>query len=516
MNRRDFLKAMGLGAGSLAIPGCTNAVNKCAVRASTDRPNILLCISDDQSWLHTSINGCRAVDTPNFDRMAREGVLFTHAFCAAPSCTPSRSAILTGQEIWRLEEGGLLMGALPSKFKVFTGLLEATGYHVGYTHKGWGPGNYEAGGRSHNPVASRKYSERRLTPPANGIKTTDYAGNFEDFLNDCPDGAPFFFWYGGKEPHRVYEEGSGLRAGKRLNDVEVPAFLPDTPEVRSDILDYCVEIEWFDEHLGQIIRLLKQRGRLDNTIVVVTSDNGMPFPRAKTNLYDDGTRMPLAIRWGAKAKGGQVVDDFVSLTDMAPTFLEAAGIAVPAEMTGRSLLGVLLSDKSGQVDPNRNRVFTAIERHTWCRPNGVGYPSRAIRTYRWLYIRNYAPDRRPAGDPDFYSAHQTVYGDIDNGATKTHMIEHKNDPKVEPLFELCFGKRPTEELYDVIKDPDQVRNLAAAPAFAKIKRQLQEQLEQYQRDTKDPRAEGKSPWDHYPYYYGDFWKRAAQPAGRSS
>jgi N-sulfoglucosamine sulfohydrolase len=516
MNRRDFLKTTGLLAGSVALAGCTSAANKRAVKASAERPNILFCISDDQSWLHTSINGCRAVDTPNFDRIAREGVRFTHAFCAAPSCTPSRSAILTGQEIWRVEEGGLLRGALPSKFRVFTGLLEEAGYHVGYTHKGWAPGNYEAGGWRHNPVGSKKYSERRLAPPAAGIKTTDYAGNFEDFLNDCPDGAPFFFWYGGKEPHRVYEEGSGLRAGKKLDDAKVPAFLPDTPEVRSDILDYCVEIEWFDKHLGQMVDLLEQRSKLDNTIIVVTSDNGMPFPRAKTNLYDYGTRMPLAIRWAPKVKGGQAVDDFVSLTDMAPTFLEAAGIDVPAEMTGRSLLGILLSGKSGRVDQSRNRVFTAIERHTWCRPNGVGYPSRAIRTYRWLYIRNYEPDRWPAGDPDFDSPHQSVYGDIDNGATKTYMIEHRNDRKVQPLFELCFGKRPAEELYDVINDPDQVNNLAGAEAFVEVKNKLRRELEQYQRRTKDPRVEGKSPWDHYPYYSGDLWKRSAQPAGSSS
>jgi uncharacterized sulfatase len=504
------------GAAALTVQGCMSNAKQAAGRRTSDNPNILFCISDDQSWAHTSISGCKAVRTPNFDRVAKEGVLFTHAFCAAPSCTPSRSAILTGQEIWHLEEGGLLMGALPSKFKVFTGLLEEAGYHVGYTHKGWAPGNYEAGGWSHNPVGSNKYSERRLTPPANGIKTTNYAGNFQDFLNDCPDGAPFFFWYGGKEPHRVYEEGSGLRAGKRLDDVDVPAFLPDTPEVRSDILDYCVEIEWFDEHLGQMIRLLEQRGILDNTVVVVTSDNGMPFPRAKTNLYDYGTRMPLAVRWPAKVKRGRVIDDIVSLTDTAPTFLQAAGLDVPAEMTGRSLLGVLLSDKSGRVDPSRNRVFTAIERHTWCRPNGVGYPSRAIRTYRWLYIRNYAPDRWPAGDPDFDSPHQSIYGDIDNGATKTYMIEHKNDPKVQPSFELCFGKRPAEELYDVIKDPDQVRNLAADPAFARVKRKMLRQLERYQRDTKDPRITGKSPWDRYPYYYGDFWKRAGRPADPSS
>jgi len=512
MNRRDFLRTVAAGTAALTTPGCKSAVHRAAVSAA-ERPNILFCISDDQSWLHTSISGCKTVSTPSFDRVAREGVLFTHAFCAAPSCTPSRSAILTGQQIWRLEQGGLLFGALPSKFKVYTDLLEAAGYHVGYTHKGWSPGNYKAGGWDHNPAGSKKYSARRVTPPASGVKRTDYAGNFEDFLNDCPPAKPFCFWYGGKEPHRVYEEGSGLRCGKKLEDVEVPAFLPDSPVVRSDILDYCTEIEWFDEHLGKMIRLLEDTGKLDSTIIIVTSDNGMAFPRAKTNLYDYGTRMPLAIRWPAKVKGGRVVDDLVSLTDLAPTFLEAAGLQVAGEMTGRTLMPVLLSDKSGRIDPKRDRIFTAIERHTLCRPGYVGYPRRAIRTHRWLYIRNYAPDRWPAGDPDFESPHQSFYGDIDNGPTKTYMIEHKDDPGVKALFELGFGKRPAEELYDVTADPGQIRNLAANPAYASIKRTLCNQLEKYQRQTYDPRIEGKSPWDNYPYYYGDYWKRAAPTSG---
>jgi N-sulfoglucosamine sulfohydrolase len=222
--------------------------------------------------------------------------------------------------------------------------------------------------------------------------------------------------------------------------------------------------------------------------------------------------MPLAVRWAARVKGGRVVDDFISLTDIAPTFLEAAGLNVPAEMTGRSFMGILLSAKSGRVDPARDRVFTAIERHTLCRPNDVGYPSRTIRTHRWLYIRNYQADRWPAGGPDFESPHQSIYGDIDNGPTKTYMMQHKDDPKVRPLFLLAFGKRPAEELYNVTNDPGQLHNLATDPSFARIKKKLRDQLEQYQRKTKDPRVEGKSPWDHYPYYYGDYWKRAPRPA----
>ncbi|MHC4389361.1 MAG: sulfatase/phosphatase domain-containing protein, partial [Planctomycetota bacterium] len=163
-------------------------------------------------------------------------------------------------------------------------------------------------------------------------------------------------------------------------DVVVPEFLPDSTEVRTDICDYYWEIQRFDREVGQLLQTLEDMGEIDNTLIVITSDNGMPFPHAKANLYDYSTRMPLAVRWAAKVKGNRVVDDFVSHTDFAPTFLEAAGVEVPKEMTGRSLLDILLSGKSGRVDPERTRVFTALERHAWCRPNGLGYPSRAIRT----------------------------------------------------------------------------------------------------------------------------------------
>jgi len=502
MNRRVFLKTLGMGAASLTLSGCNGPGYVVGGRKKKERPNILFCISDDQSWLHAGAYGDKLVRTPNFDRVAHEGVLFTHAFCAAPSCTPSRSAILTGQEMWRLEEGGLLMGTLRSRFAVYPDLLEAAGYHVGYVHKGWSPGSYRSGGRDHNPAGSKRYNRRKLTPPAEGMCKTDYAGNFEDFLDDCPEGKPFCFWYGGQEPHRPYEKGSGLSGGGKPEEVTVPAFLPDAPDVRSDMLDYYAEIEWFDEHLGRMIRLLEKAGRLENTLIVVTSDNGMPFPRAKANLYDYGVRAPLAVSWAGVIKGGRVVHDMVSLTDLAPTFLEAADLEVPSDMSGRSLMGILLSGKSGYVDRRREKVCTGNERTTWCRPNGAGYPSRAIRTHRWLYIRNYKPDRWPAGDPDIEAEPEGIYGDINYGPTKTFMLEHKDDASVAPLFRLGFGKRAEEELYDVEKDPWQVRNVADAAGYADIKAELRARLEAYQRQTKDPRAEGKGPWDYYPYYYG--------------
>ncbi len=462
------------------------------------RPNILFAISDDQSWLHTAAMGDPNVETPAFDRVAREGVLFTHAFTAAPSCTPSRSAILTGQSIWRLEEAGLLMGTIPSKFDLFPLMLEDAGYQIGYTGKAWGPGDWQAGGLTRYPTG-REFAERKYESVPAGIRNNDYAANFDDFLAQREDGKPFLFWYGASEPHRVYELDAGVKKGKKTDNVVVPDFLPDTDEVRRDILDYYVEIEWFDSHLARMLDALQNAGELDNTIVVVTSDNGMPFPRAKTTLYDWGTRMPLAIRWPEKVAGGRRVDDLVSHTDFAPTLLEAAGLAVPNMMTGRSLLNVLTSDEEGRVDPSRDRVFTAIERHTWTRPNGRPYPARAIRTPEFLYIRNYEPERWPAGDPDINSEPQGPFGDVDRCPTKTFMLVETNKRRFASEFALSFGRRPAEELYRIADDPSQVNNLAEEPRHASTREELSEALAKHLAETGDPRSRGESPWDYYPY-----------------
>ena len=353
--RRTFLQA----AGALAL---------------RPRPNILFAIADDWSWPFASMAGDKSVNTPTFDRIAREGVTFRRAYAVAPTCTASRGAILTGQWFARLEEGSNLHGTLPAKFDVYPDLLEKNGYSVGCTGKGWGPGDWRPGGRTRNP-AGPEFQQRTAPAPASGMRDNDYAANFADFLARRPKDSPFCFWYGGHEPHRVYEKGSGVRAGKRLADVRVPPNLPDTPEVRSDLLDYALEIEWFDTHLGRMLKMLEQAGELDNTLIAVTGDNGLPFPRSKANLYDRGTHVPLAVRWGAAVKPGREVEDFISLADLAPTFLEAAGLKPAPAMTARSFMDVLASGKSGWVDPKRERVLVGRERHTAAQPEGnAGYP----------------------------------------------------------------------------------------------------------------------------------------------
>ena len=470
----------------MAVSGCARLLLLCLcaftlpTRAADSRPNILLCIADDASWHHFGVNGDKVCRTPNFDRVAREGVNFTRAFCSSPSCTPSRGALLTGQDFWRLEDGANLWSRWPNKFAVYPDLLAKAGYRIGLKGKGWGPGDFKFAGREHNPAG-----------PA-------YA-DFGTFLNSVPSGKPFCFWFGSQDPHRPYERGTGLKSGHRLEDVKVPPFLPDTPAVRSDLLDYCAEIERFDRDVGAMLQLLEDAGQLDNTLVVLTSDNGFPFPRGKATCYDAGTRMPLVVRWPARVKGGRVLEDFVSLTDLAPTFLEAAGLQPPTEMTGHSLLSLLTTGKSGQVDPTRDKAFFGRERHANVRADNVGYPIRAIRTTEFLYLRNFEPDRWPAGDPPLYGD-VDEHLSIDGSPSKQAVVEHGDRQEPKRLFELAIGKRPAEELYDLRQDPWQMTNVAADPRYSESKARLRGELDHYLSETRDPRASGiGAMFDRYYY-----------------
>jgi len=485
----------------LFFTGCQSKIEK--------RPNILFCISDDQSYIHTSIHGTQEINTPNFDRVANSGVLFNNAYTNVSSCAPSRASILTGRNIWELEEGGLLFGGLPEKFISFSHLLQKSGYATGRTGKGYAPANVKDKPYHNQPIA-QAYNELTMDSPE-GISNIDYSKNFSEFLSKKDKDKPFFFWYGGREPHRNYKRGIGAESGKNISKIEVPGFLPDNEIVRNDIADYYYEIEWFDTHLGRMIKALEEAGELDNTIIIITSDNGMPFPRSKTTCYDYGTHMPLAICWGNKIKEGARVDDFISFIDFAPTILDATGIDIPEAMTGNSFLDVLLANKSGQVDSTRDRVFTALERHTYCRPGGMPYPIRTIRKGDWLYMINFEPDRWPAGDHDFNSPHQGFFGDIDAGPTREYLIANKDTPMLKYYFDLSVAKHPKVELYNVKEDPFQLHNLASKSEYNELSKELQAELFAYLKKTKDPRADGLSPWDNYPYYSEGYDKRHLKP-----
>jgi hypothetical protein len=402
--------------------------------------------------------------------------------------------MLTGQDIWRLGEAANLRGTLSSKFAVYPDLLEQAGYWVGFTGKGCGGESITAGGRKRDPAGPRFAS-------------------FQEFIAQKPPGEPFCFWYGdqfkpsGGQPSKkelcpVCTPAKVVREGVRLEDFRIPAFLPDCQAVRDDFYQYFQRLRNLDAAAGDLLAQLEKLGQIDNTLIVMAADNGMEFPRGYPNLYDSGTREFLAVRWGHRVRGGRAADDFVNLIDLAPTFLEAAGLDVPASMTGRSLMKILDSTRSGFIDPARRRVITARERHApFVRQDNLGYPMRAIRTEHYLYIRNYEPDRWPAGDPDVIGPAEGIYGDIDTSATKWFMYEHRNDPKIQPLFELSFGKRPAEELFELRDDPEQLRNVAGKAEYKNAKSSMADELERYLRKMGDPRALGKpAPWDRYPVY----------------
>jgi arylsulfatase A-like enzyme len=447
------------------------------------RANILLAIADDWGFPHASCYGDPVVKTPTFDRLAREGALFTRAFVSSPSCTPSRGALLTGQHFWRLRQGANLWSTLPADMAVYPDLLEKAGYFVGHTRKGWGPG--KLGDRTRNPAGPQ-------------------FDNFEQFLAQRPQDAPFCFWFGSIDPHRPYDPGSGKASGIELGKIKLPAALPDATETRSDVADYYFEVQRFDREVGELLKKLESLGELDNTLVVMTGDHGMPFPRGKANLYDLGTHVPLAVRWGHKIKqSGRSVSEFVLLPDLAPTFLAAAGLAAPETMTGRSLLGILTGDV--EHDPKPDHVVLGRERHTPAQeaPQSGGYPMRAIRTEKYLYIRNFAPDRWPVGTPDYKRAflERAWLGDTDNGPSKEYIWLHRDEPAVEPFYAAAFGKRPAEELYDLEADPDQRRNVADVQTYHAAKKDLSARLIAELTETGDPRLVGGGErFDGYPYY----------------
>ena len=449
-----------------------------ALAAQQPRPNIVLLLADNWAWPHASYYGDPVVKTPVFDRLAKEGTVFTHSFAPNPSCSPSRSLLLTGQMTHRLGEAASLYGNLSPQVPAYTQLLEKSGYLVGFSGKGWGPGSPEKAGWKHNQA---------------GVSYAD----FSSFLKARGQGQPFCFWLGSHDPHVPWNRGRERKATMNPAQVKVPAHLPDTAVVRDDILNYYCEVQQFDFECGEILAALAAAGELDNTIVVMTSDNGWQVPRGLGNCYDLGVRTPLAIRYPRRFKAGEVREDFVSIGDLAPTFLELTGLAIPSAATEKSLLS----------KQRRSEMFLERERHANVRKGDLSYPVRGVRTAEYLYLRNFEPERWPAGDPEFYWA-VGPYGDVDDSPVKQLLLRDKP----QPYFDLTLGKRPAEELYVLKSDPGQVRNVATDPKLAKVKSELAAKVQAWMVATKDPRATAPHTdfWDRAPYSGAKF--KGAPPA----
>ncbi len=472
----------------------------CTAAAHAAPPNILFAIADDWSP-HAGAYGTKWVQTPNFDRVAKDGLLFRRAYTPNAKCAPSRACLLTGRNSWQLKEAANHICYFPPEFKGWGEALAEHGWFVGYTMKGWGPGTANDAAGKPRAMTGIPFNKRKAEPPTPEISTNDYAGNFTDFLDAAPAGKPWCFWYGAVEPHRAYEFGSGVaKGGKKLSDIEhVPAFWPDNETVRNDLLDYGFEIEHFDRHLGRMLAELEKRGLLDNTLVIVTSDHGMPFPRSKGNAGELPNHVPLAAMWkGGINKPGRGIDDFVSFVDVAPTLIEVAGLKWAetgmAPSPGRSLTEIFRSEKDGVVNATRDHVLVGKERTDIGRPHDWGYPIRSIITREMVYVENFEPTRWPAGNPE------TGYLDCDGGATKSFILDAHRKDAADPFWALCFGLRPAEQLFDLKADPDCMRNLAGAPQGSSQQSLLREQLHAELREQGDPRMEGRGAiFDEYPH-----------------
>lgn len=479
----------------------SKAEQKQTAKQEKKRPNILFAMADDASWKHFGAYGCDWVNTPTFDRVAEEGILFMNAYTPNAKCAPSRSIILTGRNSWQLEEAANHCPDFPAKFKTYAEALGENGYWTGSTAKGWAPGNPGEINGKKRELTGPMFNEFTTKPPAKWISKNDYAKNFDAFLDARPDDQPFCFWFGSKEPHRKYEFQAGMKKGGKTTDEidEVPPFWPDVDSVRQDMLDYAFELEYFDLHLQKMLKKLEELGELDNTIVIITADNGMPFPRIKGQVYEYSNHLPLAIMWPDGIKNpGRKVDDIVNFLDFTPTYLELAGLTTEQvgmqPVSGNSLTDIFFSEKGGQVTPSRDFVLVGKERHDVGRPDDQGYPVRGILRGDYLYLKNFKPERWPKGNPEM------GYPNCDGGPTKTYILDTRRKKGQTEFWQMNFGKRPGEEMYNIKEDPYCMNNLAADPKMVDLKQKMNIEMTAKLTAQKDPRILGNGDiFDAYEY-----------------
>jgi arylsulfatase A-like enzyme len=500
--------------------------------SAPQRPNILFFFADDWGRFariyaeHGNLAGTNGLlRTPNLDRLAKEGVLFRNAHVNAPSCTPCRSSLLSGQHFWRTGRGAILQGAVwDESIPTYPLLLRDAGYHLGKSYKVWSPGSpadapyggqqhaFEKAGRAFNNFsenATDLVAKGATAEAARGKLLEEVRGNFRAMLAAKAADQPFAYWFGPTNTHRAWVRGSGQKLWGLDPDAlkgKLPAFLPDVPVVREDLADYLGEVQALDAAMGVLLEELDRAGERSKTLIAISGDHGAPgFPHGKCNLYGFGTGVSLIVA-GPGVRGGRVVDDMVSLPDLAPTFLEAGNVKPPAVMTGRSLWNVLQSDRQGLVDPARTWVVAGRERHVEiARPDYSPYPQRALRTLDHVLIVNFKPERWPLGnpyrldgtnEPTFDEVAQTTFvtlPDDDAGPTKAWFVGVRKSPEWSAQFEKFYGRRPMFELYDLRKDPEEMNNVAEDPAYAAVRKEMTDRLFTILRETGDPRMleEGK-------------------------
>lgn len=495
-----------------------------SLSSAADRPNILFAFADDLGAYASAYRDpahpspCDVMSTPNFDRIVKEGALFLNAFVSSPSCTPSRTALLSGQHFYRNGSRSQLHApwdkTTPDPFEQIKGyplLLQDAGYHIGWSYKldvrddkmGGSSRNYKSAGIKFN-----NFSETVMAAPdreaAKKELYEEVRQNFRAFMADRKDKQPFYYSFNPTNAHRAWERGSG----KALWGIEpdslkgkLPPFLPDNEIVREDFADYLGEGQAFDAAIGVMLAELEAIGELDNTLVIVSGDHGAPgFPRGKTNLYDFGSQVLLGIRWPAKVVANLKVAPPVSLVDVAPTLLAAAGLPPAPGMNGQNLLPALAPDGDATKMLRGNAIIGRETHVDEAREGMLPYPMRAIRTGDYLYIVNFKPERWPVATPPLKTPGvDRRRTDLDFGPTRDFFEAHEGDPAIAEFWKLGFDKRPAEELYDLRKDRHQMTNLAANPEYGPAKEELRNQLMELLTQTEDPRVTGPDAFDQPPY-----------------
>jgi len=432
------------------------------------QPNILFAFADD--WgRHAGAYGTDWLETPVFDRIAAEGILFNQAYTAVAKCAPSRASVLTGRYPWQNEEIGNHLAYWPDdKFKTYIETLIDHGYYAGRVGKGWSPGQLPTG--------------RKL---CGEIYRGNNVQSFIDFLDDVPAGQPFHFWFCSSDPHRGYRRQA--HTPERLARIDLPSYWKDTPELRQDVADYAFEVERFDSETGQMMAILEERGLMQDTLIVMSSDHGMPFPRAKGDTYMAGNHVPLSIMWQNHiVEPGRSCDLFVNFIDLAPTILELAQIDPKttgmASIEGQSLVEIFNGEDLKGPIPERSMTFYGRERHDVnIRPGNKGYPSRAIRKGAFLLIKNLDPSLMPTAFKE------------SGGIDQFRRLDHDSRE-----WRLLYGKRPESELYDVEKDPECIHNLWRNPEYSAEFKALSSALNEQLSLQNDPRQFGEEKFDSYP------------------
>jgi len=434
------------------------------------RPNIVLIIADDLAWDDLGCTGNPGVRTPNLDSLAEGGMQFTNAFLTISSCSPSRASLITSTYPHQTD-AEQLHWPLPADRLTFVELLKASGYwtaaagkwHLGDAVKDRFDEVREADVSGFQLPTGKAAKAGKIVQKAVGDARSG-CDQWLPLLKSRPKDKPFFLWLAALDPHRDYDEGI-LEQPHKPGDVRLPPYVADTFESRRDYALYYDEITRLDRFVGAVMAELKEQNAVDNTFVLFISDNGRPFPRDKTTLYDSGIKTPFIVHWPGRIDAGSRCNRLVSSVDIAPTFLELAGLSTPKVFEGRSFLLLLHNPKKSIRD------FVFAERNWHDYEDRV----RAVRNRRFKYIRNFYNDLP-----------NTPPADVVRSVAYREMIRlRKEDRLVDAQKNTFMQPRAREELYDVQADPFELKNLAADPAQAKRLKRFRRTLAKWQQETGD-------------------------------